>query len=118
MTTVQRFFIAMFVLIAAFIAFVLVFLWLPKATPENLIKVRGTLEDIKTGGENDVVFKLKGDYHTYYINRGLEQGLDIDSLKMHLLQKEIDIYLVKMRFNLISPSHIAKVVSDNKVVYE
>jgi len=53
--------------------------------------VKGKVTSVFKGGNNDVVFILEGHKENYYINKGLEQGLDLAELKKGLEGKEITI---------------------------
>ena len=78
--------IGLFVLLAAFTL-------RPVPTPaeKDCLITKGNVADIYEDGVNDVVFVLKGHKETYYINRGLEQGLNLAKLKKELKGKEITI---------------------------
>ena len=117
METLKRTVIALAAIFTFVGLFIVIFCIMPKATPENLIKVSGTVERIYEAGVKDVVFKLKEKNRTYYINRGLENGLTMDSVKFYTLNKAVDLYVVKMRFGLMRASHINKVVVGDKVLY-
>jgi hypothetical protein len=63
----------------------------PIVKEENALKVKGIVKGIHEGGENDVVFYLENHDTRYYINRGLENGLNLASLKNKLMGKEVTI---------------------------
>ena len=73
-----------------------------------------TVTNISEGTSNDIVIKdAETDY--YYINRGLEQGLRIEELNTHLLNKKVTLHLPK--YWIGTSEHIAQLNFDNKVVY-
>ena len=59
---------------------------------KDLIAITGTVAHIYEGGEQDAAFRLE-EYKgkMYYINRGLENGLDLGELKTNLLGKKITL---------------------------
>lgn len=60
----------------------------PIAKEADCLSVSGTVTDIYEGGEKDLVIKLRGQNKIYYINRGLERGLDIQQLKTALIDQQ------------------------------
>lgn len=63
----------------------------PIPDEKDCLVVTGTVIGITEGGVNDVIFTLAGQDKTFYINRGLERGLDLDKLRTELMRKEITI---------------------------
>ena len=100
----------------------MIFKPLPSPTIKNCVSVKGIIEDIRAGkGENDIVFQLKGDLNSYYINRGLENDLTITKLENNLLQQSITLHYIK-HWTPLDPTnsnrHIAKVTHREKVIYD
>lgn len=62
------------------------------ATLKKCEKVEGEVASIYEAGVKDVVFVLRDDDKRYYINRGLENGLNLDTLRQDLLTENISIY--------------------------
>lgn len=99
--------IGLFVLLA-------IFTLCPVPTPpeKDCITIKGTVTHIYEGGVKDVVFVLDGRKETYYINRGLEQGLNLATLKKELEGKEITIKYPDY-WSLLDPGkslrHISKI---------
>ncbi len=87
---------------------------------ENCQKTEGRVSNILEGPSNDIVFKLSNDPSTYYINRGLEQGLTIANLKQALLNKNIRLYFVK-HWTPLDPTgrvkHIAKLQTSEQTIF-
>lgn len=82
--------------------------------PEACVVQEITVTEIKEGSTYDIVFKDAGaDF--YYINRGLEKGLDIEKLKTQLLNKKVTLHLPK--FPIGTSEHIAQLSLNNTVVY-
>lgn len=63
----------------------------PKTTSKNAITISGTVQKVFEGGEKDIVFSLLENDQIYYINRGLEHGLSLDSLQFQLLGRKVEI---------------------------
>lgn len=59
------------------------------------MKVTGIVESVSEGGAKDLVFKLNNDSLSYYINRGLENGFQLQKAKNDLIGKEIKIFYAK-----------------------
>jgi len=79
------------------ILFILYLLLIVKIGPINYdknesLKVTGIVDDLYEAGIKDLVFKLKDDSNIYYINRALENGFDLDSIKTDLLGEKITIW--------------------------
>jgi len=78
-----------------YFAFIIFVVGIVDASRGNCVQVSGVVEDIHLGGINDIVFKLKDNDDSYYINRGAENGLNVDSLKKNLTGKNIDLWHAK-----------------------
>lgn len=63
----------------------------PIVAEERALVIEGTVFAIREGVENDVHIKLKETPTRFYINRGLENGLNLDTLRKHLLGKKATI---------------------------
>ena len=111
-------------IMAAAILFVLLtaFILRPVPTPaeKDCFVVKGTVAHIYEGGVKDVVFVLNGQKQYFYINRGLEQGLNLAVLKKQLHGKEIIIKYPDY-WSLLDPGksirHISKVEYAGKTVF-
>jgi len=92
----------------------------PNATAENTITVKGKVVNIQEAGVKNVVFKLECDDISYYDNRGLDNGLDINELKKEYLNTDISLTFIEhnqLLHSLIDNRHLAKVEVNNDVVY-
>ncbi len=82
--------------------------------PENCEVVEVTIKKITEGSTYDIVFHDTGtDY--YYINRGLEQGLNLDSLNAKVLNKTVTLHLPKLLFG--TSEHIAQIAIDDEIIF-
>lgn len=70
---------------------VLVLRPVPILPEDELTVTEGTVALIFEGGSKDIMFKLQENPDYFYINRGLEQGLTINSLKALLIGREVVI---------------------------
>src|SRR5690348_16877635 len=91
---------------------------IPKET--DALTLKGTVADVYDGGSKDIVFKLKGHDQVFYINRGLERGLNIQALKSTLEDEEIVVrypdYWTPLDFNQTS-IHISKIEHKGKTIF-
>jgi len=82
--------------------------------PENCEVVEVTIKKITEGSSYDIVFHDTGtDF--YYINRGLEQGLNLDSLNAKVLNKTVTLHLPKLLFG--TSEHIAQIAIDDEIIF-
>ncbi len=86
---------------------------IPVANPtsENTEWVLGKVEAITEGGTHDVIIKLTNDTHHYYINRGLEKGLQFGDLQPKLEGSEISLRYIK-HWSLLNPSGKVRPVAE------
>ena len=68
---------------------VLVLRPVPIVSEDKAIVETGIVANIFEAGVKDVVFMLEDIPRKFYINRGLEQGLNLEDLKNRLIGKEI-----------------------------
>ncbi len=110
------------IMIMAFITLLfLSFSPLPKATYENCEKITGEVINVfKGSGKNDIVINLKNDGNYYYVNRGLERGLNLEALQTQLINNNITLYYVK-HWSLLDPynktRHVARLDFDGNKIY-
>lgn len=107
--------VVLFVLLAAF-----TLRPVPTVPEKECLVVKARVAGIYEGGVKDVVFVLSGHKESYYINRGLERGLSISSLKQQLEGKEVTIKYPNY-WSVLDPSksirHIAKVEYGGKTIF-
>lgn len=53
----------------------------PLVALADCLEATGRVSDVFEGGTHDVVFTLDGDQRRFYVNRGLERGLDLAQLR-------------------------------------
>jgi hypothetical protein len=92
----------------------------PILPEEECLVTSGVVVNIFEGGVKDVVFHLQGDSKSYYINRGLENGLNLQELKNELIGKHVT-FKYPDHWTPLDPQnqtiHLSKVEVDNDVVY-
>ncbi len=100
-------------LIVSFFAFTSCIINNPK--PEDCVIKTVKITKITEGGVNDIVFHDDGtDF--YYINRGLEKGLNLDTLNAKVLNKTVTLHLAKVLGGITS-EHISQITLDDDIIY-
>ncbi len=86
---------------------------------EKAISISGVISQVYEAGEKDVVFILDNSPKKYYINRGLENGLELDNLQK-LINQEVTIkypkYWTPLDWNN-SIRHLSKLEQAEFVIY-
>ena len=99
---------------------VLIFRPVPIVSEKNAVIEKGIVSDIYEGGVNDIVFRLENNHRRYYINRGLERGLVINSLREKLIGNQIVLKYPKHWTPLDwnnKITHISKVEFNNEILF-
>ena len=82
--------------------------------PEECDTITVKITEITEGTSFDIVFH--GDNSdTYYINRGLENGLNLDSLNAKVLNKTVTLHLPKLFYG--TSEHIAQLAIDDEIIF-
>lgn len=92
--------------------------WLkvPTPTSENTKLVSGMVTFIGTPCCEDVGIRLAGDSHFYYINRGVESGMDVEALAYELQGEHVDLRIIETRWSPLNPDK--QVVPVAEIIYE
>lgn len=89
-------------------------------TIEDVTPITGQVINIQGGSGFDIVIKLKDDSHHYYINRGLQLGLNLEKLRNTLLNKTVTLYSID-RWTLFTRDgimgHISKLTIGEQVIF-
>ncbi len=94
----------------------------PVPIPEesDCLTLNGTVARIYESGVKDVFFELKGIDKKFYVNRGLERGLDLNELQAELTNKEILIKYPKY-WTPLNPDnsvrHISKIELEGRTIF-
>lgn len=83
--------------------------------PEECDVVTAKIVELREHPSLDIGFT--GDRgETFYINRGIESGLNLDSLNAKVLNKTVTLHLAKIMGGVTS-RHIAQLALDEEVIY-
>ena len=113
-------FITISVLVAVIAFGVFIFKPIPTVKEKDTVTINGIVVDIYDAGLGDVVFKLSDNNTNYYINRGFEKGLNIDSLKKKLVGNQVVLKYPDYRTLLDKEEksrHLSKVEFNNEVIF-
>ncbi|WP_179343311.1 hypothetical protein [Winogradskyella ursingii] len=83
--------------------------------PEDCVIVSVKITKVTEGSSSDIVFHDNGS-DFYYINRGLEQGLNLDSLNAKVLNKTVTLHLAKVVGGITS-EHISQMTLGDEIIY-
>ncbi|KGD69622.1 hypothetical protein LG45_02380 [Flavobacterium aquatile LMG 4008 = ATCC 11947] len=88
---------------------------------ENSIVISGTVKSLSEAGIKDLVFELENDKTTYYINRALENGFQLEKSKTEFIGKKVTLNYAK-GWTPLAPfgttcKHITQISVDGKEVY-
>lgn len=104
----------------AFLSFALIFTPVPIVCEDNAIVETGTVKSIYEGGENDVVIVLDETTRRFYVNRGLENGLDLESLQSQLMGHKVVLkypkYWTPLDWNN-TIKHLSKIEFEGEVIF-
>ena len=108
-----------FILIVLIIA-VLIFRPVPIVSESKAISEIGIVKEIYSNKGNDVIFIMLNTDRKFYINRGLENGLELNNLKEKLIGNSIVMkypkYWTPLDWNN-SIRHISKVEFKNEIIF-
>lgn len=82
--------------------------------PEDSVKETVKIVKITAGSSFDIVF-LDDGTDFYYINRGLERRLILDSLNAKVLNKTVTLHLPKLIFG--TSEHMAQLAIDDEIIF-
>ncbi|MEM6687376.1 MAG: hypothetical protein AAF617_16470, partial [Bacteroidota bacterium] len=87
---------------------------------EDCVLISGKIVSIKEGKANDIQIRLENDSHYYFIDRGLEKGINLAQLSSKVLNKTVTLYCPN-RWTVVNPDgivpHITKMEKGTTVVY-
>ncbi|WP_299127904.1 hypothetical protein [uncultured Winogradskyella sp.] len=83
--------------------------------PEDCTIIDVRITKITEGTSFDIIFHDDGtDF--YYINRGLEQGLNLEALKRKVLNKTVTLHLANIMGGITS-EHISQMALDDEIIF-
>jgi len=106
-------------IIAAFFVLFILFIgsWvITSPQPKGCQVITIKIIKITEGSSYDIVFHDDGT-DKYYINRGLEYGLNLDNLNATVLNKTVTLHLPKLLGGLVTSEHIAQLAINDQVIY-
>lgn len=119
MKKIAKIILISFSLIILIIA-VLIFRPVPIVTEDKTISENGIVSEIYSNKGNDVIFVMENTERRFYINRGLENGLELNILKEKLIGNSIVVkypkYWTPLDWNN-SIRHISKVEFNDEIVF-
>lgn len=119
MKKIAKIILISFSLIVVIIA-VLIFRPVPIVSENKTISESGIVSEIYSNKGNDVIFVMENTDRRFYINRGLENGLELNNLKEKLIGNSIVVkypkYWTPLDWNN-SVRHISKVEFNNEIVF-
>ena len=84
--------------------------------PEDCVVQNVKIIEITEGSTFDIVFHDDGtDY--YYINRGLERGLNLDTLRAKVLNKTVTLHLAKVLGGAVISEHISQLAVNDEIIF-
>ena len=101
-------------------ALVLVLRPVPIVSEDEALVKKGVVSSIYEGGEKDVVIHLENSNRRFYINRGLEKGLKLNSLQEKLVGEKVTLkypeYWTPLDWNN-KIRHVSKVETENELIF-
>ena len=97
--------------------------WLKVPTPtnKNTALISGQVASIGSPCCQDIGIRLTGDHHFYYINRGVESGIDVDALSQRLWGERISMRVIETRWSPLNPEKrtvpIAEISHNGEILY-
>tara|TARA_R100001369_G_C3314535_1_gene167865 strand:+ start:1054 stop:1428 length:375 start_codon:yes stop_codon:yes gene_type:complete len=119
MNKIAKIILISFSLIILIIA-ILIFRPVPIVSENKTISESGIVKEIYSNKGNDIIFVLENIERRFYINRGLENGLELNNLKQKLIGNSIVVkypkYWTPLDWNN-SIKHISKVEFNDEIVF-
>ena len=89
---------------------------------DNSIVFQTTVYKVSEGPEKNIILKLDQGNGIYYINHGLDKGLNLDSLQKELINKEVTVLYLKPSFvggfsPVASTKYITELRMGDKIIY-
>lgn len=106
--------------LAFFIAAALIFRPVPIVSEDKAVVEKGVVSDIYGNKGYDVIFLFENTKRKFYINRGLENGLELNDLKDSLIGHEIVVKYPRYWTPLDWDNeirHLSKVEFNGKVIF-
>ena len=83
---------------------------------DNSIVINTTIDKVSEGSEDNIILKLNNTSGIFYINHGLQKGLNLDTLQQELQNREVSVlYLKSNFFSGFSPVKGTKYITELKL---
>jgi len=87
-----------------------------RVSRDNSIVINTTVDKVNKGSEDNIILKLNSASGIFYINHGLQKGLNLDTLQKELQNREVSIlYLKSNFFSGFSPVKGTKYITELKL---
>lgn len=110
-----------FIAILILIAFLIIGLIPTHRSKENATVIVGKVKSVAEGGVKDLVFELENNNTTYYINRGLENGFELEDAKRQFTGKNITLFYTEAWTPLApfgsTSKHLSRAIINDTVIY-
>jgi len=83
---------------------------------DDTIVITTTITKITEGSGYDIMFRDDGG-GKYYINRGLERGLNFDNLNTAVLNKTVTLHLAKVLGGMATSEHISQLAVGDTIIF-
>lgn len=113
MNRLTKFIVPFFALIFSLVIFSCI---IHNPKPEDCVVQTIKVINITESGVKDIVFHDTGT-DKYYINRGLELGLNLDSLKTKVLNKTVTLHLAKVLGGAVTSEHISQLALGDEIIF-
>lgn len=112
---------SIYFIVITFLVLLILALIPTNTSKENSVLVVGKVKSVNEGGVKDLVIEFENSKTTYYINRGFENGFEIQKSRKELLGKNVTL-LYSKNWTPLAPfgttsKHITLLSLNNKVLY-
>jgi hypothetical protein len=83
---------------------------------DDSIVITTAITKITEGSSYDIIFHDNGG-DKYYINRGLERGLNLDNLNTAVLNKTVTLHLAKVLGGMATSEHISQLAVGDTIIF-
>lgn len=116
----KKWYIVSIGIIVPIVLLILVFQRVPVTSEGECLVEAGVVANIYESGSKDITFTLYNNRNRYYVNRGLERGLNLAGLKSELVGRQVVIKYPKY-WTPLDPQnkirHIAKIEYDGETIF-
>ena len=93
-----------------------------KVSQENAIRITGVVESVSQVDETgDISIRLKDNPTSYYINRGIQNGMSVPTLQEQIKEKEVTI-LYPDHWTPLDPlghyQHVSRITLEEENIYD